>query len=77
MENKPELYQAYTLDMGLEQVFEAFMKKYGRPPLICEEIVGATFLRGRRSGYWRAGPLPVDDKGRVVYGAKESPPAEE
>ena len=72
-----EIYQAYSLDLDAGQVVEAFMKKYGTIPQIVEEVVGATFLRGRRSGYWRAGPLPVDDKGRVVYGAKESPPAEE
>ena len=71
-----EVYQAYSLDMDAGQVVEAFIRKYGVPPLICEEIVGATFLRGRRSGYWRAGPLPVDNKGRVVYGVKESSPTE-
>ena len=64
-----DIYAAYTLDMTEAQVRAAYAEKYGEPPKEVNRFEAPTKMRGGATfGYWYAGPLPENSKGKVIYG---------
>ena len=63
-----DIYAAYTLDMTEAQVRAAYAEKYGEPPAEVNRFEAPTKMRGKPFGYWYAGPLPENSKGKVIYG---------
>ena len=63
-----DIYQAYSIDLTADEVRAAYAEKYGVEPKEVNRFEAPTKMRGGATfGYWYAGPLPENSKGKVIY----------